>query len=158
VVAARIAVVGVVVCALQLCAQQVPQGHLTIRVTDVTGAVVPGARVTIDPARVDCNSDLRTDNQGEFTCNLDAGSHTISVVSPGFKKWTSQINIQGDTDQRLAVTLDISGLASGPIVTVEWFPTEPVLSPEPVFIPSLPLATLPLAPKPIKKHEKKANL
>jgi hypothetical protein len=162
VIAARVAVIGISICALQVCAQQVPQGHLKIRVTDEAGAVIPGARIEIDVARADSDSSLRTDNHGEFTCDLPAGPHTFSVVSYGFERWTTQINIQGDTGQWLAVTLRLRVAFYG---SGSEFP-EPrddaslfVKIPEElILLPTVSLATLPLVPKPIRKHERRAKL
>ena len=154
---ARIAVIGVVVCALHLGAQQVAKGNLTIRVTDQTGAVVPGARIEIDLAKSEADSVLRTDNQGEFTCDLSAGPHTISVFSPDFFRWKTQINIQGKTDQRLAATLEVA-FYSGPMVVAIYPSLFPELPKEAILLPTVPLATLPLAPKPARKHPKRANL
>src|SRR5580698_3882825 len=42
-------------------AQQTSQTHLTIQVTDRTGAVVPGAQVRIDPSSPAIDSGLSTD-------------------------------------------------------------------------------------------------
>ncbi|MGA8631406.1 MAG: carboxypeptidase-like regulatory domain-containing protein, partial [Terracidiphilus sp.] len=132
--AARIAALGLISCSLQLFAQQ-PQGRLTIRVTDVTGAVIPGAHIEIDHATGAPNSFQLTDSQGEFTCDLAAGSHTISIHFPGFEYWVGHIDIQSATDQRLAVTMQI-GSFGGPWVVADYtdyqsmflrLPEEPIL-------------------------------
>jgi hypothetical protein len=60
-------------------------------VSDPSGAVVPGASVTVH--NNDTNTDLRTvqtDNSGNFSItNLPAGTYTVTVKNTGFKTYTA---------------------------------------------------------------------
>ena len=77
-------------CAMSGIAQEI---HATLSgtVSDVTGAVVPGAAVTIHSN--DTNTDLRTvtaDSSGNFTVtNLPAGTYTVTVKSAGFRAFVA---------------------------------------------------------------------
>ncbi len=67
--------------------------RITGTVTDNTGAVVPGATVSlIDEAR-GTNVNTTTGNNGNYTFDLiDAGTYTVSVEKEGFKKVVSSKN------------------------------------------------------------------
>lgn len=159
VVASRITVLGLIACSLPLCAQP-SQGHFTIRVTDTAGAVIPNAQVQIDPERPSGNSCQKTENLGEFACEVPVGTHTLTVVAPAFQQWTNRINVESGFDQHVDAVLRV-GSYSGPSVVPDnrdyaskflRFPEEPVL------LQTVPLAMLPLASIPVKTHEKKAKL
>jgi hypothetical protein len=149
---------GFLFCVFPLCAQQ-PTGHLTIRVTDVIGAVIPGAHVEIDRAPGAPVSLQLTDFKGELACNLPAGSHKISIHSSGFASWNGQIDILGETAQRLDAQLKI-GRSSGPLEVADYSDYQSLLAkiPEPALLSTAPLATFPLSSRSVGKHEKRAKL
>jgi Carboxypeptidase regulatory-like domain len=155
--AARIAAVAVALLAValpsvQLSAQPTPQGTLTIQVTDITGAVIPGARLEIDPSPSKPESALTTDNQGRVALDLPGGAHKLSVSAPGFNYWTREIDVQSGGGQLVTAKLDIAEAESGgPIFASQ--PDVPLGAPEPVFIPLQPLLNLdPLPSRQAKKR------
>src|ERR1700745_3112415 len=55
-------------------------------VKDVSGAVLPGARVTADQAATGFTSEQHTDANGEFLlASLPIGQYTVSVEFDGFR-------------------------------------------------------------------------
>jgi len=157
--AARTVALGFLFSVLPLYAQR-PTGQLTILVTDVTGAVIPGAHIEVDRTTGAPDSFHLTDSQGEFTCDLPAGSHTISIHSPGFEYWSGRIDIQSATGERLTVTMQIASY-SGPLVVADYTDYSSMfrrIPEEPILLPAAPLAILPLASRPIGKHEQRAKL
>jgi len=80
-------------------------------VTDPTGAVVPGATVTIVDKETNQTQTVKTDGAGTYTFNrLAPAPYTVSVDAPGFaKKTVDNVNISGETMQGLNVSLDTAG-------------------------------------------------
>ncbi|MCV4600630.1 carboxypeptidase-like regulatory domain-containing protein, partial [Escherichia coli] len=77
-------------------------GSIVGSVKDTTGAVVPGATVTItDPSKGDLVVRRTTTNEnGEFSVpNLQVSTYNITVEAPNFKK-TVQAGIKLDVGQR----------------------------------------------------------
>jgi len=69
---------------------QSSQGTITGRVSDQSGAVVAGAKVTILNTGTGVIRDLKTNQAGEYVASsLDPGTYTVSVDSGGFKKMIS---------------------------------------------------------------------
>ena len=66
------------------------KGAIAGRVTDPSGAVLKGAKVSIDPAGVNVVSDV----QGQFfITNLNPGSYTLTVTYVGFAPFTKSIDV-----------------------------------------------------------------
>jgi hypothetical protein len=86
-------VAAVLVTASATVAQET-RGKITGRVTDTSGAVIPGATVTVtDTARGTSNTSV-TNEQGLFQVNyLVAGTYKVLVELQGFKKYV-QDNVQ----------------------------------------------------------------
>lgn len=65
------------------------KGTITGTVTDTTGAVIPGAVVTITQNGVNgVSRTVQTDGQGNYTATtLTPGNYTIKVVAKGFKSY-----------------------------------------------------------------------
>ena len=82
------AIVGLV-CAFAfsspLFAQTAGTGALTVTVTDPSGAVVPGASITLTSSTGVSRTET-TDAAGEFTFNLlQPGDYKLSISAAGFK-------------------------------------------------------------------------
>ncbi len=90
-------------------------------VVDVSGAVVPGATVTV---RLLTGGDARTahsDAEGRFAlAALPAGRCRIEIASPGFERLTSEVNLQVRDRAVVAATLNVSAVTEA--VTVEEMP------------------------------------
>ena len=77
----------VMLCGAITLSAQTSQGRILGSVTDQTGAVVPGAKVTITNTATGAARALTTTGAGEYAApNLDAGPYTISAEASGFKK------------------------------------------------------------------------
>jgi len=83
--------------AMALFAQVVPylvsqtsQGRILGTVSDASGAVVAGAKITIKNTATGVRRNLVTNDTGEYVApNLDAGSYTVTAEAGGFKKAVS---------------------------------------------------------------------
>jgi hypothetical protein len=138
---APIVAVFVALLSAELSAQPTTQGNLTIQVTDITGAVIPGARIEIDPSASKPGPVLKTDSQGQAVLGLPVGAHTLSITAPGFEKWLRKIEVQSGSRQMLTAKLNIGMVVSGPPI-VELLPDLPLAFPEPIFLPLQPLLNL----------------
>ena len=97
------------------------RGH-TITVTDATSAVVSGARIEITTSSNVALPSLRANAVGEAPLDLAPGNYRVSVVAPGFKRWTEDIVVRADSKQSLVARLQVSdggGGYSGPTVSNE---------------------------------------
>jgi hypothetical protein len=141
------------VLASQLAAQPAPQGHLTIQVVDQSGAVIPNARIVIDPALPQPESVLRTDSQGQASLQVRAGNHVLSIAAPGFETWSRQIDVRASADQAFKITLQVGQTGCGACVVVLLVPPMPNELPEPVFLTLEPLSNFaPLPSRPARKR------
>jgi len=92
------AVVLSAVFTVALLQAQTYQGRILGSVTDQTGAVVSGARVTIINPATGVSRTLITGAAGEFVApNLEPGPYTITVEAESFKK-----------QQRTGLTLEVA--------------------------------------------------
>lgn len=103
---------------ITMLAQSSTSFPVTVRVTDISGANVPDARVTITPSPAfpsDGSStiSLITNRHGIVTAKLNPGIYTACIMSAGFRSWRQQIKIERATS--IAVTLEIAFI-SGPVV------------------------------------------
>src|SRR5215468_5798078 len=66
---------------------QTNTGRISGRVTDITGAGIPGVTVTITDEGTNTTRAVRTEADGVYTAtNLRAGVYSVKVEHPGFKK------------------------------------------------------------------------
>jgi hypothetical protein len=88
-------------------------GGVSGRVADATGAVIPGAEVTIIDQATNISTQLKTNSAGLFVFgNLAPGSYDVVVTKTGFRKTVlgSQTVVTG-TALNLDITLEV-GAAS----------------------------------------------
>src|SRR5262249_22599614 len=72
-------------CALPAAAQT--QGRITGRVTDTSGAVIVGAKVTIENRGTGVKRTLDTNSSGDYVApGLEPGIYSLSVEAPNFRK------------------------------------------------------------------------
>ena len=136
--AARFAAVFVALLSIELSSQPAPQKNLTIQVTDITGAVIPGARIEIDPSSSRPRPILKTDGQGRAVVDLPAGTHTLSITAPGFKRWTRrEVDAQGNGGQPVTARLELAEVGGLQIDSSP--PDIPLGLPEPIYLPLRPL-------------------
>ncbi len=76
------------VSSITLNAQSTTQGSIDGTVLDSSGAVVPGAPVTIVRTATGFNVDLKSDSSGYFKAPLlEPGTYTVSISAPNFAKY-----------------------------------------------------------------------
>ena len=99
---------------------QVDQGTITGVVTDSSGKLVPGAKVTLHD--VDTGLDLtdKTNGQGAYTFSpVKIGNYTVTAEAAGFEV-TTQENLHLDIQQRLFVSIALKvGKVSESVVVTE---------------------------------------
>jgi TonB-dependent receptor len=68
------------------------KGTITGRITDSSGAVLKGAKVSLEPNNINVASDA----EGEFFINdLDPGSYTVTITYVGFAPFTKTVEVGG---------------------------------------------------------------
>jgi hypothetical protein len=118
-------------------------GRLRIRVTDITGAVVPNAKVTISGTSIAAS----TDQAGEaLITGLPIGDSRVSIQVPGFQNFEKTITVQASGEQRLEATLQI-GATLGEVVVVGVQAAEPSLTPSPQALDFPVSARVPSSPQ-----------
>jgi hypothetical protein len=86
-------------------------------VHDKTGAVIPGALVTVRRADTDAVLSTQTDDQGAFRIQLpEAGSYLVEVSASGFTAYKAETSV---TSAEPTVNLDIAVAVRGNTQTVE---------------------------------------
>jgi TonB-dependent receptor len=89
------------------------RGTITGRVMDASQGVLQGARVELQPGGITAVSD----GHGEFTItNVSAGKFILTVSYVGFDPFSTELNITGETAQRVEATLQVGKLSE--MVTV----------------------------------------
>lgn len=94
---------------------------LTGRVTDPSGAVIPGAAITVTNTATGVRVQTRSDHAGEYTTPfLLPGPYKISVAVPGFETY-EHTNISLQTSQKVQedVHLTVGSAAESVVVTTE---------------------------------------
>jgi trimeric autotransporter adhesin len=108
------------VCSLApIAAAQIRSATITGTVTDTTGAVVPGAEVTVTQQETNVATSVVTNDQGLFTVPyLPAGTYTVGVTLTGFAPF-KQTNINVSTAQTVRVTAQLKMSDFDEVVVVE---------------------------------------
>lgn len=107
---------------------QVDEGSITGTVQDTTGAVVPGAHVTLLNTDIGLKLEATTNTAGQYTFSpVRIGHYSVTVTAQGFAK-TTQENLQVSVSQNLQVNIQLKlGSATE---TVEVTTAPPVLQTE----------------------------
>ncbi len=109
-----------------LCPAQSVRGTILGTVTDSSGAVVRGAKVTATQTATGLSRAELTSDAGEYSIpQLPVGPYTVTVEQPGFKK-TDRTGIELRVDDRLRIDVV---LAVGSVIdTVSVVETAPVIN------------------------------
>src|SRR5579864_4416357 len=94
-------------------------GTIVGLVRDPGGAVVPGAKVTVEDVDRGVQMTLSTDEQGEYVASpLHIGRYRITVEKAGFKKAVSEV-VELDVQGRIAInmTLQVGQISEEMLVT-----------------------------------------
>ncbi|MDE3104956.1 MAG: TonB-dependent receptor [Acidobacteriota bacterium] len=101
---------------------QVDEGAIIGTVQDTTGAVVPGATVTLLNTDQGITLEQTTDNSGVYTFSpVRIGHYSVTVVAKGFAKTTQQ-NLTVNIAQRLQVNVQLKAGATTEVVDVSTAP------------------------------------
>src|SRR5689334_16022468 len=100
-------------------AAQAVTGTIIGRVTDTSGAVVPGVTVTLTNTGTKLTRVVTTDTDGEYAApSLPTGSYTVNAEISGFKGVTvSNVDLGVDQHVRIDVKLEVGALTES--VTIE---------------------------------------
>ena len=97
---------------------QVTGARITGQVTDATGALIPGAQITITNTGTNATTKVTSDQQGEYTApSLPAGSYKIQSSAPGFAD-TLQNNIILTIGQNATINVTLKTGGANDIVNV----------------------------------------
>ncbi|MBL8218273.1 MAG: TonB-dependent receptor [Bryobacterales bacterium] len=109
--------------ALSLCAAasflfgQGNTGSILGTITDATGAVVPGAKVSVINTRTNVKVESTSDSVGNYLFNfLSPSSYRVEAEVTGFKKFTREVNLE--TGRQLRVDVDLETGATTETVNV----------------------------------------
>src|ERR1051326_3754456 len=88
---------------------QSERGTITGAITDASGALVPGARVTVTNTLTNVSSETVSTEAGSYTAaNLPVGEYRIRVEKPGFNSAVlSGITLNAANTMRVDVTLEV---------------------------------------------------
>src|SRR5512139_1052006 len=86
------------------------RGTLLGRITDATGAVVPGVSVTAVNADTNASNATRTNEQGNYRIPfLMPGNYVVNVEHPGFRKLERRgLRVSVGSDLTLDVVLEVA--------------------------------------------------
>ena len=82
---------------------QTAQGRITGRVTDASGGVVVGAKVTIENKGSGVTRELTTSSSGDYVApDIEPGIYSVSVESQGFEKFVRErVQVEVGNDLRV---------------------------------------------------------
>lgn len=125
----KIFAIGLIAASLSLMVSaQSFRGTIVGRVTDPSGADVPGANVTVTQNGTNITRTVTTNDSGEYVvAQLQPGSYSLKIDAPGFKSAIStDIVLETDETRRVNIGLDVGSVNE--TVTVEGEP--PVINSE----------------------------
>jgi hypothetical protein len=98
---------------------QAVTGTLLGTVTDPSGAVVGGAKITATEAQTGLIHESVTNESGNFTLpDLPQGKYSVTVEAPGFKKDTHQnIDLLSNSSTRVDVSMETGSVSESVLVT-----------------------------------------
>jgi hypothetical protein len=98
---------------------QIDTGVISGRVTDPSGAVVPGARLTLTETSSNTQSTSQTDSEGLYRVpSLRPGTYNVSVTADGFKAFTrAGVILRIGENLSLDVTLQVGAVTDSVAVT-----------------------------------------
>ncbi|HEV2245920.1 MAG TPA: carboxypeptidase regulatory-like domain-containing protein, partial [Terriglobia bacterium] len=114
----RSLILAAIICTMLLAVPrygtaQVLYGTVVGNIKDPTGAVVPGATVTVTQAQTALTRQAQTDSRGGYTIStLSAGTYTVKIEAKGFKAFSrSDVPVAINTVSRVDATLQIGAVS-----------------------------------------------
>jgi hypothetical protein len=112
---------GVLVCGLFLhaaAAAQVTTADIVGRVTDTTGAVLPGATVTVEHQGTHDVRSVPSNETGDYVFNLlPIGVYTVRVELPGFSRQNTSVTLSAGDRVRVDAKLQLGQVQENVTVT-----------------------------------------
>src|SRR5450755_1178230 len=97
---------------------QAETGTLIGTVTDVSGAVVSNAKVTVVSVGTNASRSTVTDSRGDYVITtLKPGSYQLTVEGSGFTKFLRQVQVTVGGTVEASVKLSVTGVATTVEVT-----------------------------------------
>jgi hypothetical protein len=95
-------------------------GTIAGTVKDPSGAVIPGAAVTIHNPVTGLERTASTDASGTFTfSNIPFNPYHLSVTDPGFSPYTQDVDLDSTVPVNLNITMELGGGKTSVTVTTE---------------------------------------
>src|SRR5690349_10860161 len=109
------------VCSTGLIWSQAVTGTLVGTITDVSGAVVPSAKITATETNTSVSRTSTTNESGNYSfSNLPPGTYSVTVEQPGFKKAArAGVDVVVDTTTRVDLILTPGQITETVEVTAE---------------------------------------
>jgi hypothetical protein len=97
-----------------VAAAQTATGVITGHVTDASGAVIPGAKVTVESLRTGVKQTTQANSQGTFLQSyLIPGNYKVTVEQPGFEKHvTSNVRLSVQQTIELEIALKVGEVST----------------------------------------------
>ena len=81
---------------------------ITGNVTDTTGAVLPGAKVTVTQKNTDASRTVTTNGTGQFNISsIPPATYTVTVEAQGFKRYVQDVVLLADQIRNMDIHLEI---------------------------------------------------
>jgi Carboxypeptidase regulatory-like domain/TonB dependent receptor len=97
---------------------QAESGQITGLVTDTSGAVVSGAKVTVKSATTGATRNATTTSNGEYTVtNLKPDTYEVTIEGSGFQKYTRRVEVNVGSKNDVSAKLTVSGTSTTVEVT-----------------------------------------
>lgn len=112
---------GLLLLAATAALAQMNRGTLTGTVSDSSGAVIPGAQVTVLNTATGAKNQIATTEAGTYTMpNLQPGPYALEVTAPSFKKLLRKgIELSASQILRVDATLEVGAVTESVSVTAE---------------------------------------
>lgn len=99
---------------------QTSEGRILGTVSDASGAVLAGAKVTVTSHASNLNRVLTTTSTGEYVApNLEPGAYTVSAEAGGFKRAVTQVTLEVARDVRVDLKLQPGAVSQTVEVSAE---------------------------------------
>ena len=87
-------------------------------IVDPTGAVVPGAQVTVSNTQTGASQTTTTNGDGNWVITgMQPGPVKVVISTPGFKNMQTDLELQASKPARMGTTLELAGVSESVTVT-----------------------------------------
>src|SRR5450432_1338697 len=112
------ALIGFLLLASALLFGQAESGTISGTVTDKSGAVVPGATVTVASSNTGFSRTTTTGSSGQYAIPaLKPDTYTLTVDASGFQKYTKQVVVDVGSRMDVSAQLGVTGASTTVEVT-----------------------------------------